>query len=183
MLDNDGLGRSLTSDWLTGRSEEPALPAAPAEGAPVPTAPTTGVLGTVGGPAAARRRPAPFRRSARLLATSEAPRQARHFVAAAVAEWQADPALVDDVVLVVSELVSDAARYPLAVAVEITLAARAGRLELVVADSCPQPPLCADEQAGGGWLARSVLETCSEAWEWSTTPQDGRIVRAYFLPR
>jgi hypothetical protein len=119
------------------------------------------------------------RASARFHATREAPGQARHFVATQLSAWGVSDRKCDDVVLAVSELVSDAARYPMAVGVELELARRGDRLHLEVRDACPSPPLCADDTAGG-WLARVVLDRCSEHWDWATEPPVGRVVRASF---
>lgn len=115
----------------------------------------------------------------RLLATVEAPAQGRRFVATILDSWDCSSDLRDDLVLVVSELVSEAARYPLAVSVEIRLTRRRGRVELAVSDVCPEPPSCADERTGSGSLVRTVLDSCSEHWDWSLAAPSGRTVRAY----
>ncbi|RKS77553.1 histidine kinase-like protein [Motilibacter peucedani] len=114
----------------------------------------------------------------RLLATVEAPAQTRRFVADILGAWGVAADVRDDVVLVVSELVSEAARYPLAVHVEVRLTRRAGRIELAVSDLCPEPPSCADARPGTASLVRAVLDGCSEHWDWSLSAPAGRTVRA-----
>ena len=60
-------------------------------------------------------------RTVRLLASLQAPAQARECVEAALTHWGYDTRRRADVVLVVSELVSDAVRYPLAGHIDVRL--------------------------------------------------------------
>ena len=115
----------------------------------------------------------------RVPATVEAPAQARRFVGEVLGSWGCDQETQDDLVLVVSELVSEATRYALAAHVEVQLTRRYGRLELAVSDACPEPPTCIDERSGAASLVRAVLDSCSEHWDWSVAAPAGRTVRAY----
>ncbi|NHC13741.1 ATP-binding protein [Motilibacter deserti] len=118
-------------------------------------------------------------RTMRVLATLHAPAQARQRVDAALVEWGYDARRRADVVLVVSELVSDAVRYPLAGHIDVRLDWHRGAVELTVTDACPAPPLCTEQRNGGGMLARVVLDECSARWSWSVSPL-GRTVSASF---
>lgn len=116
-----------------------------------------------------------------MLATVEAPAAARRFVRATLDAWGcvgASEEVREDLVLVVSELVSEATRYPLAMHVEVRLTRRAGRVELIVDDACPEPPGCADALTPAATLVRSLLEGCAEHWDWSAGAATGRSVRA-----
>lgn len=132
-----------------------------------------------GGDAAVRTSRAPSEEVLRVLATVEAPAQTRRFVGQVLQSWGCHATTRDDLVLVVSELVSEAARYPLAVHVEVRLTRRHGRVELAVSDLCPEPPSCANQGSGEPSVVRAVLDSCSEHWDWSRTGPVGRTVWAY----
>ena len=121
-------------------------------------------------------RPAPDR-VVTIEHTVHGPAQARRVVAECAERFGLAEA-GDDLVLVVSELGSEAARYPLAVHVQVVVTPRTGRLELVVEDACPEPPACGDGRTGAGALLRSLLDACTEHWDWSVAPSTGRTVRA-----
>ena len=118
------------------------------------------------------------RESLRMLATVEAPARSRRFVEEVLVAWGCAQDVRYDLVLVVSELVSEATRYPLAADVEVRLVRRHGRIELSVIDQCPQPPSCADGRSGTSLLVRGLLESCTEHWDWSVEAPAGRTVRA-----
>ena len=82
--------------------------------------------------------------------TPQAPSQVRAAVAACAASLGADGA-VDDLLLVVSELVTNAVRHG-APPVRVELSADADRVLVSVADGSPRPPQprTADEDAEGG---------------------------------
>ena len=81
----------------------------------------------------ADRRPASdSRAAARFHATPSAVGQARRFAAETSQSWALPDPLVENLVLVLSEIVSDAARYPMAVSVEVELARHRDSVELQV---------------------------------------------------
>lgn len=106
---------------------------------------------------------------------SAAPHTARAFVRRHCDEWRVGAEVADVVVLLTSELVTNAARYappPLQLVVR-----SAGELvQVEVADSHPEPPRPRrpDLDAVGGrglWL----VEMLSTAWGYDTSPQGKRV--------
>ena len=146
---------------------------------PVPSAAAGGPPGREAGSGASDGWGSREIRTMRLLATVHAPAQARQRVDRALMEWGYDARRRGDVVLVVSELVSDAVRYPLAGHIDVRLDWHRGAVELTVSDACPAAPLCTEQGSGGGMLARVVLDECSARWTWSVSPL-GRTVSASF---
>ena len=87
-----------------------------------------------------------WRAQAEIPATVLAPRAARHTVAALLPGWQLEP-LVDDALLVVSELVTNAVRHaPGQAGLELELVAHADRLRITVTDGSAIRPVVAHLQ-------------------------------------
>jgi hypothetical protein len=112
-------------------------------------------------------------------------RQARHFTHQALADWQWRPVdvatagAVEDVLLVVSELVANAAAHA-GGAIEIALVIHADSLSVSVADSdaTPAVPSPADPSRPGGH-GLHIVEALSAAWG-SVPGSHGKTVWAVF---
>ena len=114
-----------------------------------------------------------------LPADWESPRVARSRAREVLAAWKLDR-LVDPVVLVVSELVTNAVRYgrpPL----QMVLRREADHVELGVRDANPAPPrqASADEDAESG-RGLSLVEAAADGVALEEVPDDGKVVRARF---
>jgi anti-sigma regulatory factor (Ser/Thr protein kinase) len=100
----------------------------------------------------------------RLAGDARAPGVARTFVEQQLSETTHDRALADDVVLVVSELVTNAVRAG-ASTIHVTLDATAHRVVLVVDDDASGWPtlMDADNDAVGG-RGLSIVEQLADEW-------------------
>jgi len=118
---------------------------------------------------------------ARLAADHRAPRAARAFIAGELASGTLpDGVPVDDVVLIASELVTNAVRAG-AAWVDLTLRVTGRRVDLVVTDdACGLPVMAtADREAVGGRGLRIVDELADT---WMVTPREkGKVVTATWL--
>ncbi len=113
-----------------------------------------------------------------LAAVAEARQAARSFLGT-LGQPAVDPECADTVILVVSELVTNALRHG-GGAYTLRLAAHPGTIEVAVEDSSPHPPRMrtpdlVDGTGGFGWhmvndLARATVVT--------PTPEGGKTVRA-----
>jgi anti-sigma regulatory factor (Ser/Thr protein kinase) len=111
--------------------------------------------------------------------------EARRLVRNAVSGWQVEGE-ADDLVLVASELVSNALRHALGVepgssssrdlndGVWIELVRTAGHVICTVADPSARPPVrqAADPMSGGG-QGLALVESLSTCWGWNALEDDG----------
>jgi anti-sigma regulatory factor (Ser/Thr protein kinase) len=109
------------------------------------------------------------------------PHRARHWLAELAAEWELDfdVELVEDAILVASELVENAVRHapgPGRLRVEL----RASRLSIAVTDGNPGPPVLVPASAatirGGRGIA--VVDAVASAWGHVPHPDGGKVVWA-----
>lgn len=100
-----------------------------------------------------------------LPADPQAPGTARSFVQGHLVEATCELGLVDDVVLVASELVTNAVRAG-ATDIDLTLEITPGAVELLVDDDAGgwPTPATPDEQAVGG-RGLVIVERLSDSWE------------------
>ena len=119
----------------------------------------------------------------RLPADLRAPREARAFVAAGLRKAPAPPRVaVDEVVLVTSELVTNAVQAG-ADTVEVELHATPQRVELVVSDDAggwPAPSDPAETETAGRGLR--IVAQLSHDWDTDRLP-GGKRVRATWFDR
>ncbi|MFI6516756.1 ATP-binding protein [Spirillospora sp. NPDC050679] len=173
------------------------LPAAPgpAHGGPAPG----GGLPADGGPAARPGLrgcwPAPHSgtpRTARCVLRAEpaAPKRARSFTAATLADWGLAEQS-DDAVIAVSELVTNALRHglrevphgPSGGPVQLVLLGHPRRLVVMVTDPgdrVPEPAAHAPEWFGEGGRGLLVVGAVSSAWGWAPLTTGGKAVWAAF---
>ena len=119
----------------------------------------------------------------RLVADHRAPRAARAFVAGALAAGRLPRGVVvDDVVLIASELVTNAVRAG-AAWVDLSLRVTSRRVDLVVTDDARGLPVLAavDREAVGGRGLR-IVEDLADTWV-VTPRQTGKMVTATWLDR
>ena len=116
----------------------------------------------------------------RLHADRHAPRAARAFVVRQLTKEQAaDSAMIDDVVLVASELVTNSVRAG-ATRVEIDVRTRAGQLDLVVeddADGWPEPMDVDDESTTGRGL--QIVAQVADRWKVDRRRRGKRVVASW----
>lgn len=117
-----------------------------------------------------------------LAAVAEARRAARSFLGA-LGPWGVDQECADTVILVVSELVTNALRHG-GGAYALRLAAHPNTIEVSVQDYSPRPPRMrtpdlVDGTGGFGWhMVNDLAHTTTV----TPTPEGGKTVRA-LLPR
>jgi anti-sigma regulatory factor (Ser/Thr protein kinase) len=105
----------------------------------------------------------------------DAARQAREATAKALSRWHCSPACVEDAMLIVSEMVTNAVRHG-GGRVQLRLGRSAGFLRVEVGDASPAPPrlLPLDPTAECGRGLRIVDRLASR---WGSRPvQDGKVV-------
>ena len=110
--------------------------------------------------------PTPF--SLTLARSLEAARIARHALHAWLVAWRCPGALVDDVTLVVSELVTNAivhAESPPRVTADV----RDGQLRLEVHDHSAVPPRRRDAGKDTGGYGLHFVATLADDWGWAPT--------------
>jgi anti-sigma regulatory factor (Ser/Thr protein kinase) len=137
-----------------------------------------------------QRRPAtsPQRAAARALAAQpDSVKIARDLTRGTLHNWGM-PALIDDAVLVVSELVTNALRYGAAgrgdeLAIWLQLLAQPPYLMCLVTDTSRDIPLRRQTGAGdASGRGLQVIESCCSRWGWHLLDQGGKVVWA-LLPR
>jgi anti-sigma regulatory factor (Ser/Thr protein kinase) len=120
------------------------------------------------------------RHEVRLPRSSTAPRIARSFVRDTCARWNLT-GIVDDAVLVVSELVENATRHT-GSAPLLRLELRTDRFAVAVRDQDPRPPeprpLTTDQPGGRGM---PIVAALSRAWGTSPHPGGGKVVWAVLM--
>jgi anti-sigma regulatory factor (Ser/Thr protein kinase) len=118
-------------------------------------------------------------------------RQARRFAGITLHGWGMD-ALVPDMELVVSELVTNAVRHALAEPSEgpagyplwLGLFRHPGHVVCTVTDPSSDPPRpCAPEALELGGRGLALISELSDSWSWSLTPPCGKAVWASLAPR
>ena len=135
-----------------------------------------------------RRATSPQRVAARALAAQpDSVKIARDFTRGTLRNWGM-PALADDAVLVVSELVTNALRYGAAVrdgrlAIRLRLLAQPPYLMCLVTDASRDIPLRRRTGTGDATgRGLQVIESCCSRWGWHLLDQGGKVVWA-LLPR
>ncbi|MFE7773389.1 ATP-binding protein [Streptomyces sp. NPDC057445] len=112
--------------------------------------------------------------------------QARRFVSITLNGWALE-ALVPDMELVVSELVTNAVQHALGEAAAeptgyplwLGLCRRPGQVVCTVTDPSPEPPRPrATESSALGGRGLALVGALSESWSWSLTPPRGKAVWA-----
>lgn len=117
------------------------------------------------------------RHEMRLPLSLGSPRAARRFVRDTCARWALE-SVVDDAVLVTSELVENAVRHTGSAPV-LRLELRRGQLAIAVSDDearPPQPRPLTSRVPGGRGLP--LVAAMSRAWGWSPSPHGGKVVWA-----
>jgi anti-sigma regulatory factor (Ser/Thr protein kinase) len=112
----------------------------------------------------------------RLNSTPQASRRARRFVTGTLAGWQVVAVTIDTVVLLTSELVTNALRYGRG-AVGVLIEQRRRIVRVSVRDDRPDLPrqvaVAADSERGRGlWL----VEALAKRWGAERLPDDGKQV-------
>lgn len=110
----------------------------------------------------------------------DAPARGRHAVTAVLEEWGCDPAMREDLLLVVSELVTNAVVHG-AEPIVVTMVQVPERVRVEVTDgatgSSPHNnPRPATDAENGRGLA--VVTRLAVAWGWRASPGDGKTVWA-----
>lgn len=121
-----------------------------------------------------------------LEASDRTPAEARRHARRLLVERGSDPHLVDDALLVLSELVTNAVRLPGSTRVSVTVDARPGRVRLEVgdevADAVPHVVRERSPDRAGG-LGLRIVEELAAAWGWTPSPAgDGKVVWAVLEP-
>ncbi len=117
------------------------------------------------------------RHEVRFPFSSTTPRLARAFVRDTCARWDV-LSVVDDAVLIASELVENAIRHA-GSAPSLRLELRPGQFAIAVRDEDPSPPRprpLDNEQPGGRGMP--LVEILSRAWGTSPSPRGGKVVWA-----
>lgn len=114
-----------------------------------------------------------------LVADINAPSKARAFVVAQLVSGSLPfEGLVDRVVLIASELVTNAVQAG-ATAIEVSMRLRAGRLDLVVTDDAagwPAPVAAGVDDTAGRGL--SIVEHLADAWDVAARRRGGKVITA-----
>ena len=111
---------------------------------------------------------------------ADAPSRGRHAVTAVLDEWGCEPGTREDLLLVVSELVTNAVVHG-AEPIRVTMVRASERIRVEVTDGAaaasphgnPRPP--ADAETGRGL---SVVTRLAVAWGWRAAPGSGKTVWA-----
>lgn len=112
-----------------------------------------------------------------LVCEPESPRWARRHASNALGAWRISPEVGDVVLLIVSELVTNASRA--ATSVTVSLRLLPGQLLIEVADDNPAPPVLKDadleSENGRGLL---LVEALSRDWGFQYPKSGGKVVFA-----
>lgn len=132
------------------------------------------------------------RRCTALAAVPAATRSAREFTATALRGWQLD-ALIQDAVMIASELAANAIRHAVpaatgvarAVPVELAWWHRADELTCVVTDASTDPPVLAPPDLGAeSGRGLQIVDALAAAWGWTLLSDTEKAVwAALHLPR
>jgi anti-sigma regulatory factor (Ser/Thr protein kinase) len=123
------------------------------------------------------------RRCTVLAAVPAATRSAREFTAAALGGWQLD-ALIQDAVMIASELAANAIRHAApaaagAAAVELAWWHRADMLTCVVTDASSDPPVLAAPDLGAETgRGLQIVDALAAAWGWTLLGDNEKAVWA-----
>lgn len=190
---------TFAQTWDVGYGTDEGAPAAPRPAAPRPAAATAGprlapqCCGSLA--QVPQRSPGPeyppdmvsgthALRQALLSVGPEAAKAARDFTTTTLAEWQLD-GLVQEAVLIASELVTNAIRHGLDGTddgVELTWQRQAARVICMVTDRSPQPPVLGsadfDAESGRGL---QVVQALAAAWGWMMLNGTSKAVWASLL--
>ena len=112
-----------------------------------------------------------------------APSQARRLVRKRLTAWQAPEECIDDTLIVVSELATNAVRHTKSVHIRLELIGRPGEIEVAVRDSGPRPqaPLSVQPDPAGlpqNGRGLGIVQTLAARWGAEAAPGSGLRVWA-----
>jgi anti-sigma regulatory factor (Ser/Thr protein kinase) len=112
-----------------------------------------------------------------------APSHARHLVRRRLADWQAPAECIDDTLIVVSELTTNAIRHTTSARISLELIGRPGEIEVAVRDSGPRPRVPLGVQSDPAGLSLNgrglgIVEKLAARWGAEAAPGSGLRVWA-----
>ncbi|WP_432138612.1 ATP-binding protein [Streptomyces sp. bgisy154] len=110
-----------------------------------------------------------------------APSQARRLVRKSLTAWKAPAECIDDTLVIVSELTTNAVRHTTSKRISLQLIGRPGEIEVAVRDSGPRPqiPLVPSDPARWSPNGRGLGIVQTLAARWGAEPEPGSGLRVW----